>query len=138
MTNSNNAFGKNQQNDRDQNDKAAGKNMDRYNENDQVTSNTPANQQFENSGNQAQQGGTTHRGGSGNFAENPQRAAEAGRKGGQNSHGGQKNYEEASYEESAQNKGSGNSGNFANDPQRASEASKHSHDQDIKSTSKGY
>ncbi|EBD3760814.1 hypothetical protein RMR36_003585 [Salmonella enterica] len=31
-----------------------------------------------------------HRGGSGNFAENREKASEAGRKGGQNSHGGRK------------------------------------------------
>ncbi|ALB62326.1 Conidiation-specific protein 10 [Cronobacter condimenti 1330] len=42
-----------------------------------------------------------HRGGSGNFAEDRDRASEAGRKGGQQS-----------------------SGNFKNDPQRASEAGK--------------
>ncbi|EBK2841219.1 general stress protein [Salmonella enterica subsp. enterica serovar Oranienburg] len=42
-----------------------------------------------------------HRGGSGNFAEDRERASEAGRKGGQHS-----------------------GGNFKNDPQRASEASK--------------
>lgn len=42
---------------------------------------------------------TKHRGGSGNFAEDPQRAAEAGRKGGQVS-----------------------GGNFKNDPQKAAEA----------------
>ncbi|AUY41817.1 general stress protein [Leclercia adecarboxylata] len=42
-----------------------------------------------------------HRGGSGNFAENPEKASEAGRKGGQHS-----------------------GGNFKNDPQRASEAGK--------------
>ena len=42
-----------------------------------------------------------HRGGSGNFAENRERAAEAGRKGGQAS-----------------------GGNFKNDPRRASEAGK--------------
>ncbi|MFY9995146.1 MAG: general stress protein [Leclercia sp.] len=42
-----------------------------------------------------------HRGGAGNFAENRERAAEAGRKGGQRS-----------------------GGNFKNDPQRASEAGK--------------
>lgn len=41
----------------------------------------------------------THRGGSGNFAEDPQRASEAGRKGGQVS-----------------------GGNFKNDPQKAAEA----------------
>lgn len=40
-----------------------------------------------------------HKGGKGNFAEDPKRAAEAGRKGGSNS-----------------------GGNFRNDPQRASEA----------------
>ncbi|EBS3649814.1 stress-induced protein [Salmonella enterica subsp. enterica serovar Glostrup] len=42
-----------------------------------------------------------HRGGSGNFAEDRERASEAGRKGGQHSRG-----------------------NFKNDPQRASEAGK--------------
>ncbi len=42
-----------------------------------------------------------HRGGSGNFAEDRDRASEAGRKGGQHS-----------------------GGNFKNDPQRASEAGK--------------
>ncbi|WP_312052652.1 general stress protein [Pantoea brenneri] len=41
----------------------------------------------------------SHRGGSGNFAENRERAAEAGRKGGKNS-----------------------GGNFKNDPQRAARA----------------
>ncbi|MCG8907139.1 general stress protein [Pseudomonas nitroreducens] len=40
-----------------------------------------------------------HRGGKGNFAADPKRASEAGKKGGQNS-----------------------GGNFKNDPQRASEA----------------
>ena len=44
---------------------------------------------------------TEHRGGAGNFAEDRQKASEAGRKGGQNS-----------------------GGNFKNDPQRASEAGK--------------
>ncbi|EAB0135675.1 general stress protein [Salmonella enterica subsp. enterica serovar Mbandaka] len=42
-----------------------------------------------------------HHGGSGNFAENREKASEAGRKGGQHS-----------------------GGNFKNDPQRASEAGK--------------
>lgn len=42
-----------------------------------------------------------HRGGSGNFAENPQKASEAGRKGGQSS-----------------------GGNFKNDREKASEAGK--------------
>ncbi|EOQ3483586.1 general stress protein [Escherichia coli] len=44
---------------------------------------------------------TEHRGGAGNFAEDRQKASDAGRKGGQHS-----------------------SGNFKNDPQRASEAGK--------------
>ena len=44
---------------------------------------------------------TQHRGGSGNFAEDKQRASEARKKGGQNS-----------------------GGNFKNDPQKASEAGK--------------
>lgn len=51
---------------------------------------------------------TEHRGGSGNFAENPEKASESGKKGGQNS-----------------------GGNFANDREKASEAGKkggeHSH-----------
>ncbi|MCP8467581.1 general stress protein [Pseudomonas sp. ZM23] len=50
-----------------------------------------------------------HRGGKGNFAEDPERASEAGKKGGQQS-----------------------GGNFKNDPQRASEAGRkggqHSHE----------
>lgn len=44
---------------------------------------------------------TEHRGGSGNFSENPEKASEAGKKGGQNS-----------------------GGNFANDREKASEAGK--------------
>ena len=43
-----------------------------------------------------------HRGGSGNFADNPQKASEAGKKGGQSSGGG----------------------NFKNDREKASEAGK--------------
>ncbi len=46
---------------------------------------------------------TEHRGGAGNFAEDRQKASDAGRKGGQHS-----------------------GGNFKNDPQRASEAGKKS------------
>lgn len=45
-----------------------------------------------------------HRGGSGNFAEDRERASEAGKKGGQHS-----------------------GGNFKNDPQRASEAVSYTH-----------
>jgi general stress protein YciG len=54
-----------------------------------------------------------HRGGSGNFAEDRERAAEAGRKGGQQS---QQNQSGGSQKQQ------GGSGNFANDRQRASEA----------------
>ncbi len=46
-----------------------------------------------------------HRGGSGNFADDKQKASEAGKKGGQRS-------------------GSGGGGNFKDDPQKASEAGK--------------
>lgn len=54
--------------------------------------------QFEN---QRRNDMTEHRGGAGNFAEDRQKASDAGRKGGQHS-----------------------GGNFKNDPQRASEAGK--------------
>ncbi|MGB3865446.1 MAG: general stress protein [Xanthobacteraceae bacterium] len=53
------------------------------------------------------------RGGSGNFANDPQRASEAGRKGEQHSHGG------GSQEHQSK---SSNPGNFANDREKASEA----------------
>ncbi|WP_289367671.1 KGG domain-containing protein [Pantoea stewartii] len=45
-----------------------------------------------------------HRGGSGNFADNPQKASEAGKKGGKSSGNG--------------------GGNFKNNPEKASEAGK--------------
>ncbi|MGB6079061.1 MAG: KGG domain-containing protein [Xanthobacteraceae bacterium] len=53
------------------------------------------------------------RGGSGNFANDPKRASEAGHKGGQQIHGS-----------GSTQHGSGrdNPGNFANDPEKASEA----------------
>jgi general stress protein YciG len=61
----------------------------------------------------------SQRGGSGNFANDREKASEAGKKGGQHSHG------------SSQNEGGGSSGNFANDREKASEAGKkggeHSH-----------
>jgi general stress protein YciG len=70
--------------------------------------------------NESQSGG--QRGGSGNFANDREKASEAGKKGGERSHGS------GSRNESG---GSGGSGNFANDPERASEAGKkggeHSH-----------
>ncbi len=46
-----------------------------------------------------------HRGDSGNFADNPQKASEAGKKGGKSS-------------------GNGGGGNFKNNPEKASEAGK--------------
>jgi hypothetical protein len=59
------------------------------------------------------------RGGGGNFANDRQKASEAGKKGGQHSHG------------ASENQGGGSSGSFADDPQKASEAGKkggeHSH-----------
>jgi uncharacterized protein len=58
---------------------------------------------------------TEKRGGEGNFAKDPKRAAEAGKKGGQHSHGGQQ-------QQSGEGGRSQHGGNFADDPQRASEA----------------
>lgn len=57
-------------------------------------------------------------GSGGNFANDPKRASEAGKKGGQMSHGGQQGQ---SGHGSGQQQ-SGNPGNFANDRQKASEA----------------
>jgi general stress protein YciG len=56
------------------------------------------------------------RGGSGNFANDPGRASEAGKKGGQQSQSG------GSPVQQCDNEKRGGTGNFANDPQRASEA----------------
>ncbi len=56
------------------------------------------------------------RGGSGNFANDPQRASEAGKKGGEHSHAAQQS-------QSGGSKGQqGGGGNFAQNPDRASEA----------------
>jgi hypothetical protein len=54
------------------------------------------------------------RGGSGNFANDPKRASEAGHKGGQQSHGSGGHTQHGS--------GRDNPGNFANDREKASEA----------------
>jgi general stress protein YciG len=56
-----------------------------------------------------------HRGGSGNFANDPERASEAGKKGGES---------RTQHQQSAgsQHQQQGGGGNFANDPKRASEA----------------
>jgi general stress protein YciG len=72
------------------------------------------------------------RGGSGNFANDPERASEAGKKGGEHSHGGQQQQGVGAGGQQKQSGGSGgqqggggqsdNPGNFANDREKASEA----------------
>ena len=57
----------------------------------------------------------------GNFANNPRRAAEAGRKGGQASGGNFANNPQRAAE-AGRKGGQASSGNFANNPQRAAEA----------------
>lgn len=57
----------------------------------------------------------------GNFANNPQRAAEAGRKGGQMSAGNFANNPQRAAE-AGRKGGQASSGNFANNPERAAEA----------------
>lgn len=61
-----------------------------------------------------------HRGGSGNFAEDRERAREAGRKGGEHGHGGQKQHSQSAGEQ--RQHGDPRSGSGANDPQRAPDA----------------
>ena len=58
------------------------------------------------------------RGGSGNFANDPQRASEVGKKGGEHSHGSQQHQGGGSQGQ----QGGSNPGNFANDREKASEA----------------
>jgi uncharacterized protein len=77
------------------------------------------------------------RGGSGNFANDPQKASEPGKKGGEHSHSRsqQQSGSDSGSQRGTQNEGGasqrGGPGNFANDPQKASEAGKkggeHSH-----------
>ncbi|WP_414637897.1 general stress protein [Aliidongia sp.] len=68
-------------------------------------------------------GSGTNRGGSGKFADDPQRASEAGRKGGEHSHGGHS--QASSHQPSSPQQGSGKpSGNVADDREKASEAGK--------------
>jgi hypothetical protein len=64
---------------------------------------------------------TEHRGGSGNFAEDRERAAEAGRTGGQHSSGNFAEDRERAAE-AGRKGGQQSSGNFAHDRERASEA----------------
>ena len=67
-----------------------------------------------------QQGSGSNRGGSGNFADDPQRASKAGKKGGERSHGNQA----SGHQPASTQQGSGKSGNFADDRAKASEAGK--------------
>ncbi|MBS7538398.1 con-10 family general stress protein [Ancylobacter lacus] len=67
---------------------------------------------------------TQHRGGSGNVAEDRERASEAGRKGGQHAHGSHQQNQAGG--DHRQQGGSGNPGNAANDPERVSEAGRKS------------
>lgn len=62
-----------------------------------------------------------HRGGAGNFAANPERAAQAGRKGGRMSGGNFRNDPERAAI-AGQKGGQASGGNFRNDPKRASRA----------------
>jgi hypothetical protein len=87
---------------------------------------------------------TKQQGGEGNFANDPEKAREAGKKGGQHAHqgstepgqqsrsGGHSSSEQpSSGEHGSGGHQRGGSGNFANDPERASEAGRkggeHSH-----------
>ena len=63
----------------------------------------------------------TQRGGSGNFANDTERASEAGKKGGEHSHGGS---QKGSGSQSESGGSRGGSSNFANDREKASEAGK--------------
>ena len=56
------------------------------------------------------------------FAKDPEKAAEAGRKGGEHSHGQQQGGAEKSGEERGGSEHRGGSGNFAEDREKASEA----------------
>jgi uncharacterized protein len=78
-------------------------------------------------GNDSEQSSGSNQGGKGNFANDPQRASEAGKKG-QQSQGGS---EKGSGQNESGGSQRGGSGNFANDPEKASEAGRkggeHSH-----------
>ena len=73
---------------------------------------------------------STERGGSGNFANDPQKASEAGRKGGQQSHqggsGSKKGHSGTSGQQEQADRSSGQqhggSGSFADNPEKASDA----------------
>lgn len=61
---------------------------------------------------------TEHKGGKGNLAQDREHASEAGKKGGEQSHGGQ--HQQSTHGSGKQQGG----GNFAEDRERASEAGK--------------
>jgi general stress protein YciG len=63
------------------------------------------------------------RGGFGNFANDPQRASKAGKKGGEHSHGQSEQQRQGGNKPGQQGgSSSDNPGNFANDREKASEA----------------
>jgi hypothetical protein len=74
----------------------------------------------------------SERGGSGNFANDREKAREAGKKGGERSHGGSQQEQSGSRSGSSQQDSGNEAGgsrrggasNFGNDPERASEAGK--------------
>ena len=67
------------------------------------------------------QNGGSERGGKGNFANDPQRASEEGKKGGQQTHQGGSDEKSSQQQSSGSSEGRG-SNNFADDPEKASEA----------------
>jgi general stress protein YciG len=67
-----------------------------------------------------QQGSGSSRGGSGNFADDPQRASQAGKKGAERSHGSQA----SGHQPASTQQGSGKSGNVADDRAKSSDAGK--------------
>jgi uncharacterized protein len=73
---------------------------------------------------------TEHRGGSGNFAEDRERASQAGQKGGQQSHPGSQTHTGSQAMDRDRERGQ-QGGNFAQDREKASEAGRkggqHSH-----------
>jgi uncharacterized protein len=73
----------------------------------------PVTKAFEN--NKERKMANKQRGGSSNFANDPERASEAGKKGSQKQQGGSKGQQQGSGQP-------GRRGNFADDPGRASEA----------------
>jgi general stress protein YciG len=65
-----------------------------------------------------QQGAGSNRGGSGNVASDPQRASEAGKKGGEHSHGNQA----SGHQPASTQQGNGSSGGFSENRGKAADA----------------